>query len=96
MRLSIAKLKYFLKFSTSEYMMQAVPWGTMVMYTTEGKIRIEARVKVMRQERHIKQYYKYLKELGIYNEMKMSRSQLIRIMKFCPAKISKAYSGDYN
>ena len=91
----VEQLESFIGWSNSPDNIQDLPYGTLTLKTSHGKVVIPKTVRTMRISRHVDEYLAYLKQTQ-QEHLKLSRSSLIKVLKACTARTSKALAGlDY-
>lgn len=87
---------YFIEHCASPEVVSILPCGTSTITDSHGKRKIAAVVRTSRNEHTIRQYETKLKQKGLFQTRKLSRSSYIRVLNVCTAKVRKAVLGlDY-
>ena len=88
------KLDHFLKFITSRYIIQDLPFGVKTLkLSSNTEIKIPDVVRTLISEQIVQQYLCYC---DVTDFAPMSRSTQCRILKVCSASVRKSLQGlDY-
>ncbi len=90
------KVASFVSYITSPHVVFDLPYGTAKVVYSSGESEEIARLqRISRNQRIAEQYLNYLRENEL-NDLSMSRSSLLRILKYCTADTRKSLHGlDY-
>jgi hypothetical protein len=91
-------VRAFIDYIASPHMFSDLPFGQQVTrYSSGQRTDIPNVVRFQRQSRIADEYLEYLRQTERYDEYRLSKSSLLRILSYCPAQTRRSVQGiDYH